>query len=82
MENTSYSNVYFRFKGLVYQTYMSFMAHFKTAKFHTKEVKNVAPQHVFGDGATKKEDDGMTRHLQQLKSTIAANKSGNMVMEQ
>ena len=34
MENKSYSNVYFRFKGMVDQTYPSLMTHFKTAEVH------------------------------------------------
>ena len=59
MANPSYSNAYFRFKGLVNQTYPSLMTHFKTTEVHMKEVKDVA----FQNGFIKTEDDGMTRHL-------------------
>ena len=82
MENPSYINVYFRFEGLVDQTYPILMTYFQTAKVHMKEVKDMTSQHGFGGGAIKKEDDSMTRYLQQLKNTIVANESGNTVMEQ
>ena len=58
------------------------MTHFKTAEVHIKEVKDVASQHGFGGGAIEKEDDGLTRYLQQLATTISANESRNTVMEQ
>ena len=46
-----------------------------------KELKDVASQHGFGGGSIEKEDDGMTQHLHKLATAIAANESGNMVME-
>ena len=54
MENKSYSNVYFCFKGMVDQTYPSLMTHFKTAEVHMKEVKDVTSQHRFGSGTIEK----------------------------
>ena len=54
MENPYYSDVYFCFKGLDDQTYLSLMKHFKTAEWHMKEVKDMAPYHGFGGGTIEK----------------------------
>ena len=54
MENPYYSDVYFCFKGLDDQTYLSLMKHFKTAEWHMNEVKDMAPYHGFGGGTIEK----------------------------